>query len=274
MIDVLLANLWFLPLVLLGGFTSGLLAGLLGIGGGVVMMPLLIQLFGMMGVDEALRVHLAVGTSMATIIPTGTISAAGHYKRGGVNFTILRRWLPCILLGVAAGTVIGGRVTSDTLSAVFGFGIFLIALGMLLRRDGYCVSDSLPRFPLGAVLPVAVGAFSAMIGIGGGMLSVPFLTAFGVTVRHAVATAAAIGPVIAVPSTIGWVMSGWGQPGLPFGSLGYVHLPAFACVIPMSMTAAPLGSKIAHSIPAASLRTVFIGFLLFVAGERIVAVVL
>ncbi len=274
MIDTLLANLWFLPLLFLGGFTGGLLAGLLGIGGGVVMVPLLIQLFAMMGVEESLRVHLAVGTSMATIIPTGTMSALSHYKRGAVDMAILRRWLPWILLGVAIGTFIGGRVSSDTLSAVFGFGILLIALNMLLRRDGYSAGDSLPGFPLGAIAPTGIGTFSAMIGIGGGMLSVPFMTAFGVGVRYAVATAAAIGPVIAVPGTIGWVMSGWGQPGLPFGSVGYVHPLAFACVIPMSMTAAPLGSKIAHTIPPVVLRTVFVGFLLFVAGERILAVML
>lgn len=244
------------------GIFAGLLAGLLGVGGGIVVVPVLFQVFTFLGVDEAVRMHLAVGTSLATIIPTSIASVRSHHRRGSVDIPLVRAWGPSILAGVVMGTVIASLVRGWVLTAVFGTIALAVAANMALRRDGWVVRDTLPSGLPKHAIGATIGVISAMMGIGGGSLTVPILSACSYPIRKAVGTAAAIGLIIAVPGAVGFIVSGNGVPGRPFGSLGYVNLVGFALLIPATTLSAPWGAKIAHAINPVNLRRAFAVFLL------------
>lgn len=209
------------------GVVGGILAGLLGVGGGIVIVPVLHMILGSLGVDEAVCMHVAVATSLATMIVTATVSARAHWQRGAMDLRILRRWGPALLIGAFAGVAVARVVDSKALAGIFGVVAASIALYMALRgkqADAAAdVPDRLPSGPLAQGLPFGIAAFSALMGLGGGTLGVPILTAFGVPIRRAVASASAFGLIIAIPGTIGFMIAGWGHAGLPPGSLGYVN---------------------------------------------------
>lgn len=259
--------LLFSGTLLLTGLIAGVLAGLLGVGGGIVIVPVLFNMFLLLGIDESVRMHLAVGTSLATIIPTSIMSARSHFKRGGIDIDLLKTWGPAIFLGVLAGTYFGGNARGETLTAVFAVIALLVAVNMAFRKEGMIVAEALPggiwRFLLGLV----VGTFSVMMGIGGGTLSVPLLTAFNYPIRRAIGTASAIGFIISVPGAIGFILAGLSVPNLPPASLGYANLIGFALIVPATMTMAPFGARIAHAIKPKTLRLAF-GFFLFVTSIR------
>jgi len=241
----------YLPWVLamaVTGLAAGFVAGLLGVGGGIIIVPVLDLVLGIFGVDPSIRMKIAVATSLATIILTSVSSARAHYKKGAIDFGILKSWGPMIFVGVVIGTLIAGLVDGRVLSLVFAVVALLVAANMILRAQSHALLPNFPNLAVKSGLGVVVGLISAMMGIGGGTLSVPILTAFGTDIRRAVATGAAIGFVIAIPGTIGYVIAGWGATGLPPGSLGYVNLLAFACIVPLSMFAAPFGARTAHAI--------------------------
>jgi uncharacterized membrane protein YfcA len=247
------------------GAVAGVLAGLLGVGGGIVIVPVLFNLLPFLGVDESVLMHVAVGTSLATIIPTSIISARAHHKRGGLDLELLKSIGPLIFIGVVLGTVLGGNVRGEILTGIFAAVALLVAANMAFRREGMILAESLPTGPLRWLLGMIIGGFSVMMGIGGGTLSVPLLTAFNVPIRRAVGTASAIGLVIGVPGATGFILAGLGEPNLPPGNLGYANLIGVALIIPMTMLTAPLGAKIAHSINPALLRKAFAVFLLLTA---------
>jgi uncharacterized membrane protein YfcA len=247
------------------GLVAGTLAGLLGVGGGIVVVPALVQAFTLLDVDPAVRMHLAVGTSLATIVPTGLRSALAHDRRGAVDRRLLRAWGPWILLGVLAGSALSGAVAGGVLSAVFAATALIVALYMATAGDRLRLGQYPPGTPWRQPIAGGVGTVSAMMGIGGGTLCVPLFTLFGVEIRRAVGTAAAIGLIIAVPGSLGFAAAGWSAPGLPPLSLGYVSLPAFAVIVPATVLAAPLGARLAHSIPRRTLRLAFAAFLLVTA---------
>jgi len=249
------------------GLVGGVIAGLLGVGGGIVLVPVLDAALGLVGVDPEVRMHVAVATSLATIIPTSLSSSRSHRAKGAVDDGLVRRWGVAIFAGSLAGVLIASQVRGAVLSAVFAGVAFLVALKMLLPLDGLTLADREPQGPAGQILPVAIGATSTMMGIGGGTLSVPILTLCSWPIHRAVGTASLFGLLISIPGTLGYVVGGFGDPRLPFGSLGYVSLIGFALIAPATWIAAPWGAALAHRLSKRQLGLAFGGFLLIVSGR-------
>jgi len=250
------------------GVVAGILAGLFGIGGGIVIVPVLETALGFIGVDPAIRMHVAVGTSLATIIPTSISSARAHHLRKSVDVEIVKRWAVFVLIGALMGALIASKVHSDVLAIVFASLAFLVALKMLFIPESRNLTNEVPRGPLVPVIPTAIGCFSTMMGIGGGTFSVMTLTLFNEPIHRAVGTAALFGLVISLPGMLGFVAAGWGDPRMPAGSLGYVSLVGFACIAPATVLAAPLGAKIAHAFSPKRLNMLF-GLFLVTASLRL-----
>lgn len=268
--DLSLVSLGLLAGALLAtGLVAGIIAGLLGVGGGIVIVPVLYYMFTGLGIDETVLMHVAVGTSLATILATGTSSARAHYNRGSVDMDLLKRWWWAIALGVVAGAALAGNISGGALTLVFGVVALAVSANMLLRKDGAALADKLPGSPIKEVLGFLIGGISVMMGIGGGTLGVPTLTLFNYPIRKAVGTAAAIGLIIAIPGTLMSIYFGWGVDGRPPFSLGYVNLIGFILIIPASTYAAPLGAKIAHAIDPSKLKLIFALFLGF-TGLRMI----
>jgi uncharacterized membrane protein YfcA len=251
--------------MLVTGGVSGILAGLLGIGGGIVIVPVMEAALTYVGVDEAIRMHVSVGTSLATIIPTSIASSRAHHRRGAVDLALVRRWSLFVLLGALAGTAIAARVHSDVLSIVFAVVALVVALKMILPLEGRSIAPQVPKGPLVPLLPGCIGAVSSMMGIGGGTLSVAVLTLFNQPIHRAVGTAALFGLAISLPGTIGFMIAGLDDPRVPPGSIGYVNLLGFAVISPATYLAAPLGAAIAHRLSRRRLSLLFGIFLVIVA---------
>lgn len=243
------------------GAVAGVTAGLLGVGGGIVIVPVLYHLFTAIGVDEAVRMHVAVGTSLASIIATSSTSIRAHAKRGAVDVALLHSWGPAVFLGVLLGTALAGHVRGPVLTGVFATVATLVSLHMLFGQPTWRVADSLPAGPSRYGLAGAIGTISAMMGIGGGTLSVPLLSMFGYPIHRAVGTAAAIGLIIGIPGALGFLVTGWGVPDRPPFSLGFVNLLGLLLILPTSMAMAPVGARLAHSLDTRKLRRVFAIFL-------------
>jgi len=253
--------------MLMVGVVAGVLAGLLGVGGGIVIVPVLYSALELLEIDPLIRMQIAVATSLATIVPTSISSARSHHKRGSVDFALARRWAAAIILGAAVGAAIAGVVKSDTLVLVFAVIALLVAAHMLILKDGTSLAEGLPQGPVQHIIPSSIGLFSAMMGIGGGTLSVPVLSLFRYPIHRAVGTAAFFGLLIAVPATLGFVFGGWGVPTLPPLSLGYVNLAGLVCIAPTTYLTAPLGAKLAHKLSRPMLRRAFGVFLLITSGR-------
>jgi uncharacterized membrane protein YfcA len=257
----------------LTGIVSGTLAGLLGVGGGIVIVPVLFNVLPLFGIPEAVQMKLAVGTSLATIIPTSIVSARKHYARGAIDAALLRAIWPSMIIGVAAGTVAAIWLKGQALSAVFAVIALLVALNMGFTGVDFKIRDKTPRGPGLWGIGGFIGAVSAMMGIGGGTVGVPILSMFGTPIRSAVATASVFGLIISIPATIGFIYGGWGVPDLPPYSLGYVNLIGFALIVPSSIIATPWGVHLAHTIPPLMLKRAFAVFLAITAVRMIYALV-
>ena len=251
------------------GAAGGLLAGLLGVGGGIVIVPALDLALGFTGVDRAVALHVAVATSMATIVPTSISSSRSHARRGSVDLAVARRWSLPIVAGALAGSIAAAHVDARVLAIVFGVVALLAALKMLLPLDHLVLRNSVPGGPAGAILPAVIGVVSAMMGIGGGTLSVPTMTLCGMPVHKAVGTAALLGLWISVPATLGFLMARGAEHALPPFTIGYVSLLGFAVVAPVTWSVAPLGARIAHSMDRRRLSAAFGVFLAVVAARML-----
>ena len=247
------------------GCVAGVLAGLFGIGGGIIIVPVLEAALGFLGVDSAIRMHVAVATSLATIIPTSISSARAHHRRKSVDFDIVRRWAIFVLIGALLGAWIAAQVHSRVLAMVFAALALLVALKMVFLPETRNLTDAVPRGPLVSAIPTAIGCFSSMMGIGGGTFSVMTLTLFNEPIHRAVGTAALFGLIISLPGTVGFIATGWGDVRLPPGSLGYVNLVGFALIAPATVLTAPIGAKIAHDLSQKRLGMFFGAFLLVVS---------
>ena len=251
----------FIGALALGALVAGLLAGLLGVGGGIVIVPILYWILTALEVDPAIVMHIAVGTSLLTIIPTAISSSRSHNRRGNVDPELFRRWLPGVFVGAALGGISARFYEGAVLQAVFGVVALLVAVNMTLRK-GIVIGQTPPKsVAANAALGGIVGYISALMGIGGGTLSVPILSAFSVPILKAVGTASTFGLVISIPAVLGFIWAGWSVPGLPPLSLGYVNLAAAAIIIPITVLTAPLGARIASSINQRALRLCFAAFL-------------
>lgn len=260
-----LAGYWpFVLGLLVTGVFSGLAAGLLGIGGGAIIVPALSTALSLMGYDSDVVQHVAVGTSLAIIIPTGIMSARAHYQRGALDMRVLRLWAPLIVVGTFIGGLMAGYFSGDVLRVVFAVMAFLIAANIVFafqtRLMGHLDGSSLTH----RISAFVVGYISALMGIGGGSLTVPTLVAFGATMHAAVGTSAAIGVAIAISGTLGFIISGWGEAGLPPFSVGYINLVALVLVAILAAVFAPMGAAIAHRLDQKTLKYVFAAFLVAV----------
>jgi uncharacterized protein len=260
------------PLVLglsVTGMVSGVFAGLLGVGGGSIIVPALAIAFAALGISDAVGQHVAVASSLAIIIPTGIMSARSHNKRGAVDADILRLWAPFVLGGCLIGGLLAGYFTGDVLRVIFGVLAFVIALNIITpfqqRLMGHLRGSAVTH----RIAASIVGFLSALMGIGGGSFSVPTIAAFGETMHKAVGTGAAIGVFIAIGGTIGFILSGWGEIGLPPLSLGYVNLIALVFVGGFAALTAPAGAALAHRLDQKTLKYVFAVFLVVVGANMI-----
>jgi len=254
----MLDQLWIFPLL---GAVVGLLAGLLGVGGGIVVVPVLYHGFSQLGLDPAVRMHVAVATSLATVAVTAFRSARSHHARGAVDTQLLSVWIPGVAVGSALGTALVAVMGGRALTGVFGSIALLVALHMAFGRESWRIAETPPTGTAGRLLAGAVGFVSVMMGLGGGTVGVPTLTLFGVGMRRAVATAAGLGTAIAVPGAIGLALAGAGVPGRPPGCVGYLNLFGFALIVPTTWLAAPVGARFAHAISQPALRRGFAIFL-------------
>lgn len=253
--------------MLLTGAIGGVLAGLLGIGGGIVIVPVLEAALTFVGVDPSVRMHIAVATSLATIIPTSISSARAHHRRDSIDFSVIRYWSPWIVIGAVAGIMIAANVGAEFLAAVFAVVALAVAIKMALPFDDKNLANDIPRGILGPTIPLGIGTISTLMGIGGGTLSVTAMTLSNRPIHLAVGTASLFGLVIALPATLGYVISGWDNALLPAASLGYVNLLGFAVIAPATVLFAPLGAKIAHALPRRKLSILF-GIFLFIVAVR------
>jgi uncharacterized membrane protein YfcA len=254
-----------LGLLLLAGTVAGILAGLLGIGGGVVIVPIVTLLLESQGVDRALGIKVAIGTSLATIVVTAMASVYTHHRKGAVDWGLVRVMGPAVFVGSLGGAWLADIVPGEVLYLAFVVFLFAVSAQMALGRVS-AHRGLPPRAGLAAV-SFGVGGVSALMGIGGGAMHVPFLSFCGVAVKRAIATAAAVGLPLAASGTLGYVVGGLDESGLPAASLGYVNLPIFAAVVAASLVFAPLGAQLAHRLPDLVLRRGFALFLFLLASR-------
>lgn len=247
--------------VVVTAIVAGVLAGLLGVGGGIVLVPMFFWLLSLTDFPPENAMHMAVATSLATIIFTSISSARAHDRRGGLDRDLLKLWAPGIVLGAATGGLAARHIDASGLKIVFGVLALVVAVNMALPKT-LVLRDHLPKSRLvNGAISYVTGLFSALMGIGGGTLSVPILVAFSTEMRRAVGTAAGFGILIAVPAVLGFIWAGWGVAGRPPLSLGYVNLVAAAVILPFTVGFAPLGAKIAHSVNTVWIKRVFAVFL-------------
>jgi len=246
------------------GVVSGIAAGLLGIGGGAIIVPALGTALLLLGYDADVVQHVAVGTSLAIIIPTGIMSARSHQKRGALDIKVLRLWVPFIVAGTFIGGLMAGYFSGDVLRIIFAVMAFVIAANIVFawqtRLMGHLNGSSLTH----RISAFVVGYLSSLMGIGGGSLTVPTLVAFGASMHAAVGTSAAIGVAIALSGTLSFIISGWGVEGLPPLSLGYINLMALVLVAGLAAVCAPIGAALAHRLDQKTLKYVFAAFLVVV----------
>lgn len=255
-----------IALLAAAGLVAGFLSGLLGIGGGGVLVPVLYEVFGLAGVPENVRMHITLGTTLAVIAPTVLRSFLAHRARGAVDMETVRRMAPWIFLGVTLGIVIAKGSSSEVLRWIWVVFGTALALKMALGRDDWRLGSALPPPPRLEIASFGIGILSTLMGIGGATFTVPLLTLYGKPLLQSVATATGVGLVIALPGLVGYVLSGWGEPGLPLGSLGFVH-PGALLLAPLSVFAAPYGVRTAHGISKRHLEIAFAIFLAVVVAR-------
>lgn len=259
---------WLVPLVALlaAGLLAGFAAGIFGIGGGFVVVPALFLVLPLLGGDKAQYAHVAIGTSASTIIITSIRSLRSHAKRGAVEFEVLKSWAPWVVLGCGVGVLLADHVNGKVLTMIFAVGVLLMSLNFLVPKLGNkVVTDEMPGGVLRVGIAGGLGTFSSLLGIGGGTIAIMVMTLCGRSIHRAIATASGIGTLIAVPSAIGFAIIGFGEPGLPWGSLGFVNVPAALAIASMSVLTAPLGVAAAHSLPSAMLKRIFGIYLVVIA---------
>ena len=267
MIEFLSNNISTLLALIATGAFAGILAGLLGVGGGIVIVPVLFFVFQGFGVSPESAMVIATATSLATIIPTSISSIRSHNQKGNVDFDLLKRWAVFIFIGVLAGSWLVTRVNGTWLTGLFGVIATLSALNMLFRTGKSALFQSLPGKTGQATMGGSIGFFSSMVGIGGGTISVPLLTLYNYPAHKAVGTAAAIGLIISLPGAATMLILGQPPADAPVGTFGLVNLVAFLCIVPLTVLFAPVGASLAAKLDAVKLKKVF-SIVLLITGIR------
>ncbi|MFN3225010.1 MAG: sulfite exporter TauE/SafE family protein [Hyphomicrobiales bacterium] len=264
--------LYLAAALLIAGAVTGVLSGLFGVGGGAVMVPVLFEVFGFAGVDEAVRAPLAIGTSLAVIIPTSIRSFRGHKARGAVDMDVLKVWAVPILLGVIVGALIARVAEPWVFLLVFAVVSTLNAIKLLFGKESWKLGNDLPgTWPM-RVIGWVIGLLSSLMGIGGGVMANMVQTLYARPILNSIATSSGVGVLISIPATFGYIYAGWPQMDVvpPF-SLGFVSLIGVALLLPLTVLTAPIGVKIAHALPKRTLEISFGIFLVIVAARFIAA---
>lgn len=255
------------------GVISGLLAGIFGIGGGAVLVPVFYQFLTALGIDESVRMHLSVGTSLAIIIPTSIRSFTAHRARGVVDMDLLKSFLLPVPAGVVVASLVAASVSSGQLRAIFACIAVLVGLRLVFNRESWVVGREVPGNPWRAIVGFVIGLLSTLMGIGGGVMNNTFMTLYGRPIHQAVATSSGVGVLIAIPGAVGMIWAGWGNPLLPIASTGYVNWIAVALIIPVAILVTPLGVRISHWLSRRHLEIGFGLFCLFVAARFFVSLI-
>jgi uncharacterized protein len=254
--------------LLVGGVATGLLAGLFGVGGGAIIVPVIYAVFGLMNVPEDLRMPLSVGTSLAVIIPTSIQSLRAHYAKGAVDMDILRLWAVPVVLGVVVGSFLARYAPASLFKIVFVCVASLTAAKLLFASDRWTLGDTMPTGILMKVYGATIGLLSSLMGIGGGQLANLFMTLYGKPIHQAIATSSGLGVLISVPGAIGYMLAGWPRmEALPPLSIGYVSLIGLLLIAPTSALVAPYGARLAHRLPKRKLEVAFGLFLILVSAR-------
>jgi uncharacterized membrane protein YfcA len=257
--------------------TAGFLAGLLGIGGGLVLVPGLYFVFTSLGFDGPDIMHLAIGTSLSTIVATGLSSARSHHKRGNVAFDLVKKIGIGMVIGVGIGTTIAAAVSGLWLQIFFAVTLVLLAGLMRINPEKITMMKQVPHQPWPAVAGTGIGIISTLMGIGGAALNVPYMTLNNVPIHKAIGSASTMGLCVAFPGAIGFIVIGLLAPehgtGFPPFSFGYVNLVALAVIIPVTVLFAPLGVRVGHSLSIKKMRQVFSIFMIIIAVRMIFEVV-
>lgn len=264
--EFLLSSLPELLLLIGAGLVAGFVAGLFGVGGGTVTVPVLFYLFLHMDVRADVAMHVAIATSLATIIATSLAASQAYAKRGSIDQAMLIRWGPFIAAGSIVGAAFAAIVSGAILRGVFGGLLLSLAIYMLFGSYGHILQKRLPSEPWQRVIAGLIGIVSSLAGMGGGAVSVPIMTLYNVPVQKAAGTSSAFGVIIAIPAVLAFILSGWENAGLPAFSLGYVNLLALCVLLPATAVMAPLGASVAHRLNKDLLRRMFGVFLSVVAG--------
>ena len=247
--------LMILALLAMGCF-GGFAAGLLGIGGGMILVPFITMVLTARGVPDELVVHMAIATSLGTIMFTSLSSVRAHHKHGAVVWRIVKLLAPGILIGSTIGPWIGKQMNTATLSVFFGVFVAFSATQMLINKKPAAARE-LPKAPGMFAAGGVIGVLAGLVGAGGGFVSVPFMTWCGIRIHQAVATSAALGFPIALAGTLANIVYGWGEPGLPAYSLGFIYVPALLIIVAASVVMAPIGARTAHRMPVRQLQRIF-----------------
>jgi uncharacterized membrane protein YfcA len=255
-----------LTLYLATGVIAGILAGLLGVGGGIIIVPTLLWSFNRLDIATDHAMQIAVGTSLATIIVTSIFSLLAHHKRGAILWETVRDLTPGILIGATFGAMLADYLPTNTLQILFAIFVLLISLQMMLGKAS-AAHRQLPGNTGMTIAGGGIGSLSAIVGIGGGSLTVPFLAFCNIKMQNAVATSSACGLPIAIAGSIGFALMGLNESDLPNWSCGYIYWPAFIGITITSAFFAPLGARLAHALPVATLKQVF-GLLLSLMGLK------
>lgn len=262
----------WLPFVLVlvaTGSLAGILAGLLGVGGGIVVVPVLFFLFQLLNISAATAMQVATGTSLMTIVITSIFSMRAHNSKGNVDWTIVKTWSGFMLLAVIAGSTLATRINGVYLTGLFGVIAIILSLNMAFRGERMVLYKALPGLPGQALMAAVTGLISVMIGIGAASIGVPLMRAFNVDMRKAIGSAAAFGFVIAVPGTLNLMLMGTTPPDAPLGTIGHVNLPGFALIVPLSVAMVPVGIRLGGRLHGTHLQRIFAVFLLL-TGVRMV----
>ncbi len=253
----------------ISGLFSGIIAGLFGVGGGIILVPAIVFTLDFLGFNPSITMHIAVATSLALIVPTAASSTWGHHKKGVVDHHIIKNLFFAIIIGSFLGAIFAQKVSGDGLRLIFGIMAAFSSINMM-RKVQFIVGEKMPtNISVNSLMGLIIGSISAMVGIGGGALSIPLMNAFSVAQHRATGTASAIGLVIAIPSTIIYLMAETSHLNFPEWSIGMIYLPVFLVFLPLTIFGAQIGVNIAHKLEGLLLRRIFSIFLLIMALRMI-----
>ncbi len=273
--EILLPELFtYLVGLLITGIVAGLIAGLFGVGGGIVIVPILFWIFASLNFPDEILMHMAIGSSLATIIPTYIASARAHYRRGSIDIDVIKKWGLGVFIGALLGGVSGNFFSANELKYIFALVAFIVALNMFLKNP-LKLSNKLPiSRVVNTFTSLIIGFVSSLMGVGAGTIGVPSLVSLSIPIHRAIGTAAALGLFISIPATIGLAFSGFNVPNRPPFSIGYVNIIAFFVMFPLTVFFAPIGVKIAHLINQRMLKIVFGVFLIITSTKMLISILL